>query len=159
MPHWPIRQHLDINRLSYLHFEFTLSLSFQGPLPPPHSTMEETLPSPTSHPSIFAYTLSFLLVGAAWGLTTPFIRRAAISFHPPTRSWVKSARNSWIKRKVLGGLFTVYDLLRSPAYAAPLVLNLTGSVWFFLLVGKAGKFPLLPMGEVVEGVGKVSWNE
>ena len=32
------------------------------------------------------------------------------------------------------------DLLRSPAYAVPLVVNLTGSVWFFLLIGKAGEF-------------------
>lgn len=30
------------------------------------------------------------------------------------------------------------DLLRVPAYAVPLVVNLTGSVWFFLLIGKAG---------------------
>ncbi len=29
------------------------------------------------------------------------------------------------------------DLLRSPAYAVPLVINLTGSVWFFLLIGRA----------------------
>jgi drug/metabolite transporter (DMT)-like permease len=31
----------------------------------------------------------------------------------------------------------VYDLLKSPAYAVPLLINLTGSVWFFLLVGQA----------------------
>ena len=31
------------------------------------------------------------------------------------------------------------DLLKSPAYALPLVINLTGSVWFFLLIGKAGE--------------------
>jgi Putative transmembrane family 234 len=29
------------------------------------------------------------------------------------------------------------DLLRSPNYAIPLLINLTGSVWFFLLIGKA----------------------
>lgn len=34
------------------------------------------------------------------------------------------------------------DLLRVPAYAVPLVVNLTGSVWFFLLIGKAGGFGL-----------------
>lgn len=37
-------------------------------------------------------------------------------------------------------MWTVVDLLRSPAYAVPLVVNLTGSVWFFLLIGKAGEF-------------------
>ncbi len=46
----------------------------------------------------------------------------------------------WVKFKVLKGIFTVVDLLRSPSYAVPLVINLTGSVWFFLLIGKAGEF-------------------
>ncbi len=32
------------------------------------------------------------------------------------------------------------DLLRCPGYAVPLGVNLTGSVWFFLLIGKAGEF-------------------
>lgn len=32
------------------------------------------------------------------------------------------------------------DLLRCPSYALPLVVNLTGSVWFFLLIGRAGEF-------------------
>lgn len=29
-------------------------------------------------PSIFRWTLGFLMVGACWGLTTPFMRRAAM---------------------------------------------------------------------------------
>lgn len=32
-------------------------------------------------PSVFNYVLSFLLVGVAWGFTTPFIRRAAADFN------------------------------------------------------------------------------
>ena len=48
----------------------------------------------------------------------------------------------WVKFRVLKGLFTVVDLLRSPSYAVPLVINLTGSVWFFLLIGKAGELRL-----------------
>ena len=35
------------------------------------------------------------------------------------------------------------DLLRSPGYAVPLLVNLTGSVWFFLLIGQAGEFGFL----------------
>jgi len=35
-------------------------------------------------------------------------------------------------------LFAVLDLLKNPAYAIPLLLNITGSVWFFLLIGQAG---------------------
>ena len=31
------------------------------------------------------------------------------------------------------------SLLRKPGYAVPLIANLTGSIWFFLLVGKAGE--------------------
>ena len=48
----------------------------------------------------------------------------------------------WVKFRVLKGFFTVVDLLRSPSYAVPLVINLTGSVWFFLLIGKAGELRL-----------------
>lgn len=38
---------------------------------------------------------------------------------------------------MLGAAFGVVDLLRDWRYSVPLVLNLTGSVWFFLVVGKA----------------------
>jgi hypothetical protein len=93
-----------------------------------------------SPPSIFRSTLGFLLVGIAWGLTTPFIRRAAVNFSPPPHPAVTNPANSWLKRKFLGAVFSTLDLLRCPAYAVPLVINLTGSVWFFLLVGKEGQF-------------------
>ena len=36
-------------------------------------------------------------------------------------------------------VYAVVDLLKNPAYAVPLLLNVTGSVWFFLLIGQAGK--------------------
>jgi hypothetical protein len=35
----------------------------------------ETIDPP---PSLFRWVLGFLLVGACWGLTTPFMRRAAM---------------------------------------------------------------------------------
>lgn len=92
-------------------------------------------------PPVFNYILSFILVGLAWGFTTPFIRRAAQSHNPPTHPVLESpaVQASWLKPKVYGAFFGVVDLLRNPRYAIPLVLNLTGSVWFFLLIGKAGK--------------------
>lgn len=34
-------------------------------------------------------------------------------------------------------VYSVKDLLSNPAYAIPLLFNVTGSVWFFLLVGQA----------------------
>ncbi|KAK0672448.1 hypothetical protein QBC41DRAFT_313845 [Cercophora samala] len=90
-------------------------------------------------PPVVNYILSFLLVGIAWGLTTPFIRAAARSHSPPPHPLLESSsvQSSVVKRKVLGAFFGVVDLLRNPRYAVPLVLNLTGSVWFFLLIGKA----------------------
>ncbi|KAL6721472.1 hypothetical protein ACLMJK_000575 [Lecanora helva] len=101
--------------------------------------------SPPPSPSILNWILGFLLVGAAWGLTTPFIRRAAVDYHPRPHPSLDHASNptststytGWLKHRILKAFFTVVDLLRSPAYAVPLVLNLTGSVWFFLLIGKA----------------------
>lgn len=155
-------------------------------------------------PSAFNYVLSFLLVGVAWGFTTPFIRRAAADFtarqknnaaHTRDRSQIqnsaqlgsedvgeeqklrsrdkqesegfrkrrgsrrqgvdadadaeetkedthtsecKQPQQSWLRTQVLSLFWTVVNLLRTPAYSVPLVVNLTGSVWFFLLVGKHG---------------------
>merc|ERR1712169_42448 len=34
-------------------------------------------------------------------------------------------------------LVGLVDLLKTPRYAVPLLLNLTGSIWFFLLIGQA----------------------
>ena len=93
-------------------------------------------------PSIWRWTIGFLLVGAAWGLTTPFIRRAAVSRDQtpsPPRPTLSDPKASWLQKKIWSVLYTVYDLLRNPAYAVPLLLNVTGSVWFFLLIGQAGQ--------------------
>ncbi|KAE8359590.1 hypothetical protein BDV27DRAFT_52581 [Aspergillus caelatus] len=152
-------------------------------------------------PPVFNYILSFLLVGVAWGFTTPFIRRAAADFnarqekqqhsqsqpqaqaqtqtqasqepepdaqelqhtntehepsdeeededHPlpaagtqqPQPAWMRRPSQStttsgWLKTKITTLFWTVINLLRTPAYSIPLIINLTGSIWFFLLVGK-----------------------
>lgn len=55
----------------------------------------------------------------------------------------------WVKRKIWSILYAVMDLLRNPAYAVPLLLNVTGSVWFFLLIGQAGG--LLPRTSIDMG--------
>jgi hypothetical protein len=96
----------------------------------------------TPSPPIFNYILGFLLIGVAWGFTTPFIRAAARTHKPPAHPSLDSpaVKNSWSKSKVYGAFFGVVDLLRNPRYAVPLVINLTGSVWFFLLIGQAGEF-------------------
>lgn len=99
----------------------------------------EAAPSPDPAPSIFRYVIGFLLIGIAWGFTTPFIRAAARTHSPPPHPVLDSpsVTSSWVKSKALGAFFGVVDLLRNPKYAIPLVINLTGSVWFFLLIGKA----------------------
>jgi hypothetical protein len=88
------------------------------------------------------YIIGFLLIGVAWGFTTPFIRRAARQHRPRTHALLGSDAvvRSPVRRTVLGAWFGVVDLLRDWRYAVPLVVNLTGSVWFFLLIGKAGEF-------------------
>ncbi|KAF2477123.1 uncharacterized protein BDR25DRAFT_300175 [Lindgomyces ingoldianus] len=93
--------------------------------------------SPSPQPSLFRWILGFLLVGACWGLTTPFMRRAAMNYTPPVRPSLTDPNNSWLKRKVLGIWYAVIGVLSRPAYAVPLLLNVTGSVWFFILIGKA----------------------
>ncbi|KAF2275361.1 uncharacterized protein EI97DRAFT_400228 [Westerdykella ornata] len=93
-------------------------------------------PSPPT-PSLFRWILGFLLVGACWGLTTPFMRRAAINYTPPTRPSLSDPNTSWLRKKVLGIWYAVIGVLSRPAYAVPLLLNVTGSVWFFVLIGQA----------------------
>ncbi|KAL6866108.1 hypothetical protein ACO1O0_002210 [Amphichorda felina] len=92
-------------------------------------------------PPLFNYVLSFILVGLAWGFTTPFIRRAARTHSPPSHPALDdpAIKRSWLKTKLYSAFFSVVDLLRNPRYAIPLLLNLTGSVWFFLLIGQAGE--------------------
>src|SRR5690606_32516565 len=41
------------------------------------------------------------------------------------------------KRLFFTGIYTLLDFLRRPSYSIPLLINLTGSVWFFLLLGGA----------------------
>ena len=101
--------------------------------------MDTSIASPES-PATWRYVVGFLLVGCAWGLTTPFIRRAAVNQKPPPpRPALTDPRTPWIIRASLGVYYLISDLLGNPAYAVPLLLNVTGSVWFFLLIGQAGK--------------------
>lgn len=102
-------------------------------------------PNAQPQPGPLNYVLGFTLVGLAWGLTTPFIRRAAKDHNPQPHPMLdtEAVRSSWFKSRVYGAFFGVLDLLRNPRYAVPLLLNLTGSVWFFLLIGKAGEFSVV----------------
>ncbi|AEO63633.1 uncharacterized protein THITE_2109168 [Thermothielavioides terrestris NRRL 8126] len=113
---------------------------------------QQTPPStPPPQPPTLNIILSFLLVGLAWGFTTPFIRRAArdhqrrhhrspSSSHAEHRLDSARQSKSRLARAVRRAAAAVLDLLINPRYAVPLVLNLTGSVWFFLLLGTAGTF-------------------
>ncbi len=96
-----------------------------------------------SQPPAINYVAGFLLVGVAWGLTTPFIRRAARDHNPPAHPLLARGdiRASWVRSRLCGAFLAVVDLLRNPRYAIPLLINLTGSVWFFLLIGQAGASP------------------
>ncbi|KAJ8606946.1 hypothetical protein MRB53_040611 [Persea americana] len=88
-------------------------------------------------PSLLRYTLGFVLVGVAWGFTTPFIRRAALNHKTRARPSLEPATSNSLKRLLLSAYYAMLDLLVRPAYAVPLLINVTGSVWFFLLIGEA----------------------
>ncbi|TAQ89388.1 hypothetical protein B7494_g2282 [Chlorociboria aeruginascens] len=101
--------------------------------------MDDPSSAAESAPSIIRYVLGFLLIGIAWGGTTPFIRAAARTHTPTAHPILESpaVKNSWLKNKLYTAFFGVIDLLSNPRYALPLVINLTGSIWFFLLIGQA----------------------
>ena len=50
--------------------------------------------------------------------------------------------------------FAVTDLVRNWRYALPLGINLSGSLWFFLLVGGSGKFIFFYLFVQGRNVGK-----
>jgi len=81
-------------------------------------------------PPIWRWVLGFLAVGACWGLTTPFMRRAAVirDQQPKQQRPYLTSDAPWVNRKIWGIIYAVMDLLRNPAYAIPLLLNVTGSV-------------------------------
>ncbi|KAF7908511.1 uncharacterized protein EAF01_004266 [Botrytis porri] len=110
-----------------------------SPIPTLSSDPVTSTPPDTSAPSIFRYIIGFLLIGVAWGFTTPFIRAAARTHQPPSHPILSSpsVTKSFVKSKLYGAFFGVVDLLRNPRYAIPLLINLTGSIWFFLLIGQA----------------------
>ena len=139
----PVILHMTTTTSSILRFSH---LFYYYPTIEPHSyqLIMDTTPAEASPPSVIRYVLGFLLIGLAWGFTTPFIRAAARTHKPPPHPILDSSsvKNSWLKGKLYGAFFGVVDLLKNPKYAIPLVINLTGSIWFFLLIGKAGKFSL-----------------
>jgi hypothetical protein len=96
------------------------------------SSMDSNLPTSVApaSPPIWRWVLSFLAVGACWGLTTPFMRRAAVirDQQPKQQRPYLTSDAPWAKRKIWSVLYAVMDLLRNPAYAVPLLLNVTGSV-------------------------------
>jgi hypothetical protein len=92
-----------------------------------------------SSPSTIRLVLGFIVVGIAWGFTTPFMRRAAVGHNSPTRPFLKDEKVSWLRRKALSLWYAGTDMLRRPSYSVPLLLNLSGSLWFFLIVGQTGK--------------------
>lgn len=113
-------------------------------LAPQTSIMDPDTPTtPVPQPSVWRWILGFLMVGACWGLTTPLMRRAALNYTPPARPSLTDPNNSGLKRKALGIWYAVIGTLSRPAYAVPFLLNVTGSIWFFILIGQAGK----PRGE------------
>jgi hypothetical protein len=71
------------------------------------------------------------------------MRRAAMNYVPPSRPELEDKSVALVKRKVLSIWYSVFDLVRRPAYFIPLLMNLSGSVWFFLMVGQAGKLVFL----------------
>ena len=66
------------------------------------------------------------------------VAEAAANDVPTKHSSLQNPRIGRLKKLLLTTFFTVFDVLKRPGYAIPFLLNITGSMWFFLLIGKAG---------------------
>lgn len=62
-----------------------------------------------------------------------------MDYAPPSHPSLEDSSRYRLTRLILKAFWAVMDLLRRPAYAVPILINVTGSVWFFLLIGQAGK--------------------
>jgi uncharacterized membrane-anchored protein len=100
--------------------------------------MDQHVINSTENPGIVRYVLGFLVVGACWGLTTPFIRRAAMKTEPRMKQESQDANAFWIWKRAMLLWYAVLDLVQRPSYTIPLCINLSGSALFFLIVGQAG---------------------
>jgi drug/metabolite transporter (DMT)-like permease len=67
--------------------------------------------------------LSYLLVGALWGITNPFIKRA--KENSGKRDYSDSEKSP---------LETVIELLTNPAQLIPFAINQSGSLFFYYLL-------------------------
>jgi hypothetical protein len=102
-------------------------------------------PDTIAAPPLWRWSLGFLAVGICWGFTTPFMRRAAVKRDQrpkPDRPETSDSNTNWLTRHLWTIGYAIFDLLSNPGYAIPFLLNVTGSIWFFLLIGQAGQFPL-----------------
>lgn len=62
---------------------------------------------------------------------------AAVNYKPPQHASLSDPTRNRLTKLFLTAFFGVLDLVRRPAYFIPFLLNVTGSVWFFLLIGRA----------------------
>ena len=66
------------------------------------------------------------------------------SDNTPAPAWMQSSssqrgqQQSWLRAKIVSIYRTVVNFLRTPASSIPLVIKLTETIWFYLLVGKHG---------------------
>jgi hypothetical protein len=60
-----------------------------------------------SQPSLYNYVLGFLAVGLAWGFTTPFMRKAAMTSKPVSRPQLDDPKTFYLVRKALSAWYAV----------------------------------------------------
>ncbi|ODQ54647.1 hypothetical protein SAICODRAFT_202212 [Saitoella complicata NRRL Y-17804] len=79
---------------------------------------------PLDDPSLFRQIIGFLLVGACWGLTNSFIRTAQNSSTSAATPDDRVVKRAWA-------------VIKRPRYFVPLVINMSGSFWYYVLLGEA----------------------
>jgi hypothetical protein len=68
------------------------------------------------------------------------MRRAALKQSPKPRTDSESQGASWVSKKVRSIWYSILDLIQQPSYTIPLLINLSGSFIFFIIVGESGKW-------------------
>jgi hypothetical protein len=79
----------------------------------------------------------FVLTACIWGITNPFIKRGSIVLNENRnrRSMKLENGSNWMQNFIFEWIL----LIQTPSYTIPWIINLMGSILYYITLNQAGK--------------------